>query len=30
VFLIAASAYLVALGVIHVLTPRLAPANLDA
>jgi ACS family hexuronate transporter-like MFS transporter len=30
VFLIAASAYLVALGVIHLLTPRLAPANLDA
>jgi ACS family hexuronate transporter-like MFS transporter len=29
VFLIAASAYLIALGVIHVLTPKLTPAALD-
>ena len=30
VFLIAASAYLVALGVIHLLVPRLEPAALDS
>ena len=29
VFLIAASAYLIALGVIHILTPKLTPAALD-
>jgi ACS family hexuronate transporter-like MFS transporter len=29
VFLIAASAYLIALAVIHVLVPRLEPARLD-
>jgi hypothetical protein len=28
-FLVAGSCYLVALGVIHLLTPRLAPVNPD-